>query len=254
MRKLSTKKIGLIITSALPLLLFLGLMHPFDQNADYHAFSDGKTIFGIFNFHNVFSNILFLLIPIYAIIQNKKSIHSNSWSISWLFFLLGVALVAPGSAYYHYNPDNMTLVWDRIPMVIAFMGLTSFAYAETFKVKNETPLLLGFTLTGLYSIWHWVHFQDLRVYYWVQLTPLISLIYIAIFLPNKTFKPKFLMTAALFYILAKICERYDETIYDSINYSGHSIKHFLAAFSVLSLVIMRSKSNCHNFRQQSQIV
>ncbi|MBT3812899.1 MAG: hypothetical protein HOE45_04700 [Gammaproteobacteria bacterium] len=32
-------------------------------------------------------------------------------------------LVAAGSSYYHWNPNNQTLVWDRLPMTICFMSL-----------------------------------------------------------------------------------------------------------------------------------
>lgn len=247
MTAIDTKKFGLVIAAFIPLILFFTSMEAFDQNPKYHSFADGKMFFGIANFNNVFSNILFLVIPIWTTTKKRKA----QASISWFVFLFGVALVAPGSAYYHYNPNNLNLVWDRLPMTIAFMGLTSFAYTHVFNIKNEALLLFGFISIGIYSVWHWVYLHDLRFYYWIQLVPLISLIYIALFLPSKTFIPIYLVTSAGFYILAKICESFDEQIYHLLNYSGHSIKHFFAAFAVLSLVLMHSHKNCHIFKQQS---
>ncbi len=43
----------------------------------------------------------------------------------FFIYFAGVSLVAFGSAYYHYAPANETLVWDRLPMSIAFMALLS---------------------------------------------------------------------------------------------------------------------------------
>ena len=40
---------------------------------------------------------------------------------SWFVFFLGVALVFLGSGYYHYAPNDDSLVWDRLPMTVAFI-------------------------------------------------------------------------------------------------------------------------------------
>jgi hypothetical protein len=42
---------------------------------------------------------------------------------AWLLLFAGVSLVSLGSAYCHWNPNDQTLVWDRVPMTIGFMGL-----------------------------------------------------------------------------------------------------------------------------------
>ena len=40
-----------------------------------------------------------------------------------LFGVAAIALVAIGSGWYHHAPSNATLVWDRLPMTVAFMAL-----------------------------------------------------------------------------------------------------------------------------------
>ena len=45
----------------------------------------------------------------------------------------GVALTGFGSTYYHLQPDNPRLVWDRLPMTLGFMGLTQIHEMNTLK-------------------------------------------------------------------------------------------------------------------------
>jgi hypothetical protein len=49
----------------------------------------------------------------------------------------GVALVSLGSSYYHLAPDNMALMWDRLPMSLGFMGLLVAVLTEHVSLKLE---------------------------------------------------------------------------------------------------------------------
>jgi hypothetical protein len=42
----------------------------------------------------------------------------------WLYLVMfaGLSLTAFGSGYYHLAPDNARLVWDRIAIMMVFMG------------------------------------------------------------------------------------------------------------------------------------
>jgi hypothetical protein len=227
----------LYVIIALPLILLLTMVDPITQNQAYHHFADGGHLLGLPNFHNVISNLFFVIFPILGFLHIKNG--QASMTPSWFVYLIGVLFVGPGSAYYHYNPNDMTLIWDRLPMTIGFMGLASFVFTDVFKIKKEIPFLILLLAIGFYSIFHWVQFQDLRVYYWVQLTPLLAIIYTAFALPTPVLKPKYLIIAVIFYIFAKMTEKYDHQIYDTLNYSGHSIKHLLAGVSVYSLILMK---------------
>lgn len=229
----------LLFICLVPLILFFSLMDPISQNQAYHNFADSNKHLSVPNFHNVVSNILFIIFPILGIFGLKST--REKISPSWATYLLGVLLVGPGSAYYHLNPNDFTLIWDRLPMTIGFMGLASFVFSDVFNIMKEKTFLFILLLIGFYSIFHWVQFNDLRVYYWVQLTPLLAIIFTAFALPTKTLKPKFLLVAVVFYIFAKVTEKYDAQIFENLNYSGHSIKHLLAGISVFSLILMRKK-------------
>jgi len=48
-------------------------------------------------------------------------------------FFFGIALTAFGSGWFHLEPNNDTLVWDRLPMTIGFMSLVSIIVSEYFS-------------------------------------------------------------------------------------------------------------------------
>ena len=56
-------------------------------------------------------------------IQHHYDVVTSNTEIAIVIYFSGVALVALGSAYYHEDPENETLFWDRLPMTIAFMAL-----------------------------------------------------------------------------------------------------------------------------------
>jgi hypothetical protein len=39
-----------------------------------------------------------------------------------LALFLGIFLTGFGSSYYHWNPNDDTLFWDRLPMTLCFNG------------------------------------------------------------------------------------------------------------------------------------
>lgn len=235
------KQITLWIIVFAPLVYLMGFVDPLAQKLAYHNFADTNCILGLNNFHNVISNIPFVIVALISFSDFKKD--KSNYSISWLAFFIGVFLVGPGSAYYHYNPNNFTLVWDRLPMTIGFMGLTSAAFCELYKVKKESPILISLLLLGALSVIYWYVTDDLRPYFWVQLTPITSLLYISLAYKTPGLKPKYLVGAVLFYVAAKVTEKYDLQIFEMISYSGHSIKHFLAAIAVFILAVMKRRDS-----------
>jgi hypothetical protein len=96
----------------------------------------------------------------------------------------GILLTAFGSAYYHWAPDNARLVWDRLPMTIAFMGVVSAMIAERISIRLGLWLVPLLLVIGISSVvqWHLSEMRgdgDLRFYAAVQvygvLVPLLVL-------------------------------------------------------------------------------
>lgn len=155
----------------------------------------------------------------------------------------GVALVFFGSAHYHGNPNDNTLVWDRLPMTIAFMALFAALISEHMASTVEIPLLAVALPIGLLSVLWWQSSGDLRIYIWVQGAPLLAIPYVVAAFPGRYTLRHYLIYGVALYALAKAAELFDHEIYSATAgiISGHSLKHLLAAAAVFCVLLMLSR-------------
>lgn len=223
-------------------LLGILSLQPFGQNPNYHDFADKRAFFGIPNFLDVASNIAFLIVGI-AGLRVCPGNNTGNLRNAWIVLFAGVTLVSVGSAYYHLNPNNQTLVWDRLPMTIGFMGLFAALLGEYINERFGAYLLVPAILLGLSSVVYWHWFDDLRFYIWVQLIPLLTIPVIMILYRAKYSHQWMLLAALGCYALAKITELGDSQIFAlSQNLiSGHTIKHLLSAVGCLFILLMLQK-------------
>ncbi|HEX4374091.1 MAG TPA: ceramidase domain-containing protein, partial [Puia sp.] len=165
-------------------IISIFFLSPIPQDQSYHQFADQRTLLSIPNFWNVVSNVGFLFvgaIGFYKLhISNRLNIVSTIKYIYSVFFI-GVFFVSFGSAYYHWQPNNHTLIWDRLPMTLAFMSLTSIVFAEFISLKWARVSLIPLLLIGLLSVcyWYWSEMHgsgDLRFYALVQFLPIVLLL------------------------------------------------------------------------------
>ena len=231
------------------------MLDPIAQDIEYHLFYDQRTILNIPNFWNVISNLPFLMVGIaglYTLFRSRKIQFINEIKIAYVLFFSGVSLVALGSGYYHLYPGNTSLVWDRLPMTIAFMALFSIIMAEFVSVQLGKKFLWPLIIFGVFSIIYWQHTEargegDLRLYILVQFLPIMVIPLILLL-----FKSRFnyiggywLLICA--YILAKLFEYFDEAIYNMLPLlSGHTIKHVIAALGVYLLLKSYNKRTSVN--------
>ena len=241
------EKTGLIAIALISIIGVVGVMmlDPIPQDIKYHLFLDQRTIFGIPNFWNVISNLPFLLIGLIGLrgmFRTPGIRYLPEIRVAYILFFAGVSLVAFGSGYYHLRPGNETLLWDRLPMTIAFMALFSVIIAEFVSVRAGKIALLPLIMFGAFSVFYWHRTEgmgqgDLRLYVLVQFLPILIIPLMLLF-----FKPKFTCTSGywwllLAYVLAKVFEYFDEPVFNMLSLSGHSIKHVIAASGVLILII-----------------
>lgn len=233
-----------IVTGSLALVLS---MQPIGQDPAYHDFGDRRTFFGIPNFFDVISNIPFLLVGM-AGINYCFGNHQVSFRTAWLTFFAGVAIVSVGSGYYHLNPTNETLVWDRLPMTIGFMGLFVVLLAEYVGAGLGKLLLAPAIITGLASVFYWHWFDDLRFYVWIQFIPILTIPFLMVLFRARYSHQWLLPVALACYMLAKLSEAYDREVFVFAQglFSGHSLKHLLAALGCLSVLVMIKKRKPKN--------
>ncbi len=205
---------------------------PIPQDLNYHNFADNRALFGINNFLDVFSNLPFLLVGIIGIHRTFKHWGiTSSWS--WLVFFISIFFVALGSSYYHLNPENSTLTWDRLPMAIGFMALFVIVLTDYIHQDLERWLLLPMTIIGVLSVVYWHIADDLRFYAWVQFISMALLLIIIFVYKPHHLQPKYLIFAYIFYALSKLTEYFDKQIFEITDQliSGHTIKHLLASIA-----------------------
>ncbi len=211
-------------------IIGFALSSPIKQNEYYHNFSDTLTVGGIPNFWNVISNFPFLIVGLFGILRLKKMDRVN---FQFLTFFIGISFVAIGSGYYHFNPNSSTLVWDRLPITIAFTALTSIVISEFIDNKKGKLLLLPLLLLGIISIVYWVKLDDLRLYALVQFYPILAIPIVLILFKSKENSPKGFWLLLITYIIAKLFETYDFEIHETLQLlSGHSLKHLSAAVGI----------------------
>jgi len=229
----------IVVFGSLALMLSLP---PFGQTLEYHNFADRRAFFGIPNFLDVASNLAFLIVGIFGLKICLEN-HPGSMRNAWFVLFAGITLVSVGSAYYHLNPTNQTLVWDRLPMTIGFMGLFAAVLGEYISERLGSILLVPMLLLGFSSVvyWHWS--DDLRFYIWVQTVSLL-IIPIVMILYRPRYSHQWLLLAGLgWYALAKVAELADGQIFSLSQglISGHTVKHLLSALGCLTIVLMLQK-------------
>ncbi len=212
------------------------------QDPSYHLFADTRTMMGIPNFFDVVSNLPFLLVGLSGVrfcLKNAVDPARTAWTV--LFF--GVGAVSIGSAYYHWQPGNASLVLDRLPMTIGFMGLFVALLSEYVNSRLASILLIPAVIIGLGSVLYWHVSDDLRLYAWVQIMPLLSLPVIMLLFRSAYTHQRLLLVALACYVLAKLAETYDLVIFDGLQgaMSGHTIKHLFAAAGGYAILQMLRK-------------
>ena len=206
------------------------LLPTISQDQSYHQFADQRNLLGVPNFWNVVSNLPFIAIGAAGL----RRFHHDPATV---VLFLGILLTGFGSSYYHWNPNDGTLFWDRLPMTLCFMAILASAVEERVNARAGAVLLWPLLIIGVLSLLLWRWTGDLRLYIWVQFFPCLALPLLFLLFPPKYTGTSYWVMAAALYALAKLLEFYDDAIYSAGSIlSGHTLKHFAAAgacFAVL---------------------
>ena len=241
--------LALLVLGASAFLLFVP---PFPQNTEYHNFADQRTLWNIPHALNVLSNLPFILFGLMGVLwllgpEGRTPGRHFLWTWEWWALLLlfaCVALTGVGSAYYHANPSNDTLFWDRLPLTVVFMTFFVLVLGERIGPKVGAWLLVPCVAFGIFGVtyWHWTEMQgagDVRLYGLVQYFPLLTLPILLLFFPARYTGTASLLAVVAWYGLAKLLEFLDRVIYTSNGLvSGHTLKHLAASLGGLWLILL----------------
>ena len=230
---------GVLLALVAGSLFWLMSFEPIRQDLAYHSFADQRAFLGIPNFLDVASNLPFLLVGALGVrfcMRADLGVVRNAWSV----LFAGIALVSVGSVYYHWSPSNASLVWDRLPMTIGFMGLFVALLGEYVNQRLATRLLVPAVVLGFLTVLYWHWSDDLRPYLWVQLAPLLSIPALLFLFRSRSSHAWLLLVALGWYLLAKVTESNDLAVFQGSRelVSGHTIKHLLAAAGGYTVLVM----------------
>lgn len=226
------------ISSALAVLVFS--QGPLPQDPRYHDFADQRVLLGLPNAYNVLSNALLILTGAWGgvfALRLPRTGADAGLSFQYALFFTGVFLSGLGSCYYHYAPSNQTLLWDRLPMALAFTALMASVVSECISRRAGALLLPPALLFGVFSVLYWFWTEqtgrgDLRPYVLVQFLPVVLIpLILALYGPPKRYAAPLWSLTAL-YLLAKVFEMFDQEVFVfTQGLSGHSVKHLVAALA-----------------------
>lgn len=236
-------------------LVAAAILPSIPQPLSYHELIDQRSFLGVPNFLNVASNLIFLLVGIVGLVflrrvrvlpsQKTFTVLAECWP--YLIVFLSAIMVSVGSAYYHWEPENSTLFWDRLPIATGVMGLLAATVTERIDIRQGLQWLPVLVMIGMASVvyWCWSEQQgagNLNFYIVVQFFSILLIVLLAILFPSRYTRGADIYMVIFLYGLAKLAEMLDEEIYHFGQIvSGHTLKHLLAALAIYWILRMLKK-------------
>jgi hypothetical protein len=227
------------------LIALLALHGRIAQPAHYHDFADQSAALGIPHAADVLSNAGFALVAIWGWLALRRRRASEQLRAGWpgyRLFLIGLFLTAFGSAFYHLAPDNIRLIWDRLPIALVCAGLLAGVRGDIQGGSKTAIDAIVLALTAVASVAWWAVTDrngagDLRPYLLLQGLALILVpLWQAIYRRPRTDRIAF-STAMALYILAKLAEVLDHEIATALGFvTGHTLKHLIATAATAAIV------------------
>ena len=232
-------------------LMLAGMVAPFGQDPAYHRFADQRELLGIPHFGDVVSNIGLLIVGALGLAfvtggRGRAVLTEPSERLPYQIFFTAIALIAFGSAYYHADPTDQTLFWDRLAMTIAYSALLALFIADRVHgpvgVRVMLPLLVAL---GAGALIYWrlgeaAGAGDLRFYFLSQIYPALMIPLLCLLFSGRHTLGRYVLYLFVCYAFVVGSEWLDHEIYalsDGV-VSGHSLKHLFAALAASMIHIM----------------
>jgi hypothetical protein len=224
------------LIGALFLLALVALLAPALPAAAWHIphFVDGRPWLGVSNAGDVLSNLAFLAMGVWGT-ERLRARNDAPVGASWFF--VGLILTCLGSGFYHLDPDvPQRLVADRLGMAVAFAGFLGIAASERVSLRAGEAVLVLMMIAGLLAAW--VARENLTPWVIVQFGGMALAVGLALTRPRPGALGVPLGGVIFFYVLAKLFELGDVTMFEATGHivSGHTLKHLAAALAAWPVI------------------
>jgi len=223
-----------IVALAVVAAVFAGwlVMPVIRQPQEYHAFADQRAFLGIPHASDVLSNLALVAAGLFGLWRTRTTARPllSVTRASLYISFAGMALSGLGSIWYHLAPTDASLVWDRLPMTIAFAGVYGAMFAERISPRAGAAILAFALVVGPASVVHWAASGDLSLYLIVQFGLVAGVLLLLVLTRGG---PDALPWGVLlfWYVIAKVAETADASLWNATGglVAGHMIKHVAAA-------------------------
>ena len=237
----------LIATTALLVLVSLWYGR-IEQPQSYHQFGDTRTLLGIPNAFDVLSNLTILapgLLGLALVYDRRKSeyrYHHRFEPMILATLFGGMVITAFGSMWFHLEPSDATLVWDRLAMTIIMTGYCSLVVSDRFSPSVAQRMHFPLLIFGLLTVLFWYFNGDLRPYFLFKFQAPI-LVVILLFWGEESYdRAGDYLVSMFFFLVASILEYGDIIVFDALGIlSGHTLKHFTAGIGFYWIMRMISR-------------
>lgn len=262
------KAVGLWLLVAALAGLTWALLPRIPQPLQYHDFADQRACFGMDNCLDTASNALFVLAGLAGLyfLRSTRKGHAGEHpaatqrpfrsdagrrtfiepreALPYRLFFLATILIGLGSGYYHLDPDNSRLMWDRAAIALAFMAWFVAILCERVSLTAGLRLLPALFAAALGSViyWGWSEARgigDLRAYGLMQLYPMLLTPLLLWLYPPRYSGDRDILAVIGLYLLALLCDLSDRPVFALTGgfVSGHTLKHMIAALAIYWVVV-----------------
>lgn len=235
----ATRRAEVVALGAFVALTAIGvLLPPIQQDPQYHRFADQRSWLGIPHAADVLSNIAFVVVGVFGLARSARASLGNATRLCLSFVAIGLVLAGFGSAWYHADPSDASLAWDRLPMTIVLAGVIGAAMSERIGERAGFVALFALVVVGIASVLCWRVTGNLTPYAVFQFGGIALLMMVLLTTPARA--DPFPWTWIVgWYAIAKIAEVGDAFIWQATDgvVAGHAIKHIAAAAAGAALFI-----------------
>lgn len=229
------------------------------QDPRYHGFADQRSWLGIPRAADVLSNLAFALVGAIAIVRlasHRRPRLSPATETGLWCIAVGVTGTAAGSAWYHLDPSNASLFWDRLPLALVFAGVVGAALAQRIPGRPGRWSLPPLVVFGLGSVVYWKATGNLAPYAVLQFGGIVTLLVLLV-ATRSAGDPIPWAWVVAWYALAKAAEAGDHAIWEATRgvIAGHALKHLLAAAAVAAAlwpVLVDRRARTEDVQQQRE--
>tara|TARA_B110001452_G_scaffold251958_1_gene241450 strand:- start:1551 stop:2303 length:753 start_codon:yes stop_codon:yes gene_type:complete len=233
----------LYFSSLLVIIVVAIAYGPISQPQNYHEFADDREFMGIPNALDVMSNLAIIfpgLIGLAFVHERRTNprVSDDETSIHITLFS-GMILTFAGSVWFHLDPNDSTMLWDRLGMSIVIGSCISLLINDLWDRELAVRAHIPIVLASIVSVLCWPVFDDLRIYFIVKHHPFI-LFPILLFFGSRLYdKISGYYWGLSMFILATFFEFTDEAIFQATGFiSGHTMKHIAAGIGLWFIMKM----------------